>query len=161
MRHKTFAFALAAILSFASISNAFALNCVQFVKSVSDIDISGNAWTWWDHAAGVYARGTAPREESVLVFKRTRHMPAGHVAVVSSVLNDRMVLIDQANWTSHRRDNRNVERGVAVKDCSSGHDWSAVCVWNDKYRVFGRPYPISGFIYPQAAQRTAQLERSR
>ena len=33
------------------------ISCVPFARSDSGIALAGNAWQWWDHAAGVYARG--------------------------------------------------------------------------------------------------------
>jgi hypothetical protein len=42
--------------------SAFAnyLNCVQYVRQVSQIDISGNAWMWWNNAKGRYNIGHHP-----------------------------------------------------------------------------------------------------
>jgi len=149
MTRRTTAIALGILVALAMIPNALATNCVQYVKASSDFNISGNAWLWWDHAAGIYERGKAPREGSVLVFKRTHKMQAGHVALVARVLDDQTVLIDHANWGSDGREKGRIQRGVLAMDCSSRHDWSAVCVWNEKYEVYGHPYPTNGFIYPQ------------
>jgi len=148
MGKRTTAIALTILVALAAVPNALAINCVQYVKSSSDFNISGNAWLWWDHAAGIYERGRAPREGSVLVFKRTGKMHSGHVALVSRVLDERTLLIDHANWGSGRGEKGRVQRGVLAMDCSSRHDWSAVCVWNEKFEVYGRPYPTNGFIYP-------------
>ena len=149
MGKRTTAIALSILVALASVSEALAMNCVQYVKASSEFNISGNAWLWWDHAAGIYRRGKTPLEGSVLVFKRTNKMQSGHVALVARVLDDRTVLIDHANWGSGRREKGNVQTGVLAMDCSSRHDWSAVCVWNEKFDVYGHPYPTSGFIYPQ------------
>jgi surface antigen len=129
-------------------SQALAIDCVQYVKSSSNFDLTGNAWTWWQHAAGIYERGNVPRAGAVLVFERTRSMSAGHVALVSRVIDDDTVLIDHANWSAIGGGDGRVRRGVPAVDCSLHHDWSAVCVWNAEFRSFGHPYATAGFIYP-------------
>jgi len=144
---KTF-IALAAILVVASVTEAVAENCVQFVKASSTFELSGNAAEWWDRAAGVYERSNEPRPGSVLVFERTRRMPAGHVALVSRVLDSVTILIDHANWSAVGGGDGRVRKGVMAMDCSVHHDWSSVCVWNQEFNSFGRPYAIAGFIYP-------------
>jgi len=98
-RGRTF-FVLFAWLSLALAPPALAIDCVQYVKSASNFGLSGNAWSWWDHAAGVYERGNQPRVGAVLVFERTRRMPGGHVALVSGIIDDQTVLIDHANWSA-------------------------------------------------------------
>jgi surface antigen len=141
-----------------SVSSAQALNCVQFVRATTGFDLSGNAWQWWGHAAGLYNRGDKPRDRSVLVFKQTRHMRAGHVAVVARVIDAHTILIDHANWGYGWGPRGQVDRGVSAIDCSERGDWSAVCVFNKKYGVYGAPYPIYGFIYPNGVE-TAALPR--
>jgi CHAP domain-containing protein len=140
--------ALVAAFTLSSISDALAINCVQYVRESTDFGLRGDAWHWWDSAAGVYNRGHAPRKGAVLVFERTKKMRRGHVAVVSRVVDYRTVLIDHANWASLPKDKGHVDRGVLATDCSGRDDWSAVCVWNKKARAFGSPHPTNGFIYP-------------
>src|ERR1700730_3343631 len=94
LRQRKVFFALIAILSAATASRAVAVDCVQYVKFSSSFGLSWNAWSWWQHAAGVYDRSNEPRAGAVLVFERTRRMPAGHVALVSRVVDDYTVLID-------------------------------------------------------------------
>ena len=134
----------------ASVTEAVAENCVQFVKSSSTFELSGNAAEWWDHAAGVYQRSNEPRRGSVLVFQRTRRMPAGHIALVSRVVDKATILIDHANWSAIGGGDGRVRKGVMAMDCSPDHDWSAVCVWNEEFHAFGRPYATAGFIYPES-----------
>ena len=134
--------------SVATVSHALAVDCVQYVKSSSNFGLSGNAWSWWEHAAGLYDRGNEPRAGAVLVFERTRSMPAGHIALVSRVVDDYTVLIDHANWSATGGGDGRIRRGVAAIDCSPYHDWSSVCVWNSEFRSFGHPYSTAGFIYP-------------
>jgi surface antigen len=132
----------------AVVSPALAVDCVQYVKSSSNFELSGNAWSWWSHAAGHYERGNEPRVGAVLVFERTHRMPAGHVALVSGIIDDETVLIDHANWSATGGGDGRVRRSVLAVDCSPHHDWSSVCVWNTEFQSFGHPYAIAGFIYP-------------
>src|SRR3954468_17951897 len=76
--------------------SAFAsfLNCVQYVRHVSQIDLSGNAWMWWINAKGRYNIRHRPARNSVLVFQRTKAIPAGHVAIVREVVDRRTILIE-------------------------------------------------------------------
>lgn len=116
--------------------------CVAYALALSDIEVRGNAWAWWDNAAGRYERGHRPAVGSVLVFRRTPAMRLGHVSVVSAVVDRRTILVDHS-WTGDR-----LYRGVRVIDTSPDNDWSSVRVWNPRYNVLGRTdYPIYGFIY--------------
>lgn len=120
--------------------------CVPFARTLSGIDIKGNAKTWWAGAAGRYDRGADPRTGAVMVFSGTRKMPLGHIAVVAQVVSDRVIRVDQANWTRNK-----VTLGVAVMDVSQAGDWSSVRV-EGKPGVWGRTNPVSGFIYPSAPE---------
>ncbi len=119
------------------------LQCVPFARAASGIGLVGNAWTWWDQAAGRYQRGTAPEPGSVLAFRANRFMRLGHVAVVSRVINPREILVDHANW----RYRGSITRGVSVVDVSPNNDWTAVRVEMGRPGEFGSIYPTSGFIY--------------
>ncbi len=120
-----------------------ALQCVTFARSDTGIQLSGNANTWWYHAAGVYARGSQPEPGSVLNFRANGRMRMGHVAVVTNVVNSRTIEIDQANWGGPGA----VSRGVSVVDVSPANDWSAVRVGLGHTGDFGAVYPTYGFIY--------------
>ena len=63
------------------------LQCVPYAREHSNIKIFGDAWTWWDKAAGIYARGTLPEPGAVLSFPGIERMPLGHVAVVTQARN--------------------------------------------------------------------------
>lgn len=115
--------------------------CVPFARAVSGVDIKGNAKTWWGQAKGVYARGHEPQVGAVMAFAASRAMPKGHVAVVSKVVSERAILIDQANWERNR-----VTQDTLVVDVSAKGDWSAVKVANAG-GTLGRVNPINGFIY--------------
>ncbi len=122
--------------------------CVPFARMISGIEIFGDAWTWWQKAAGRYAQGFTPKAGAVLVFKPTGVMDKGHVAVVSQVLTDRVIQVTQANWSIIQGRRGQVERDVTVIDVSPAGDWSQVKVWYDPVRDLGKTvYPTYGFIY--------------
>jgi surface antigen len=115
---------------------------------ISGIEIFGDAWTWWQKAAGKYAQGFTPKAGAVLVFKPNGVMDKGHVAVVSQVLTDRVIQVTQANWSIIQGRRGQVERDVTVIDVSPQGDWSQVKVWYDPVRDLGKTvYPTYGFIY--------------
>ncbi len=119
------------------------ISCVPYARDVSGIEIRGDAWTWWDGAAGHYARGTQPKVGSVIVMKKGRKLDRGHVGVVMAVLNAREIQIDHANWRHGE-----VHRGALVRDVSAKNDWSLVQVWYPPIGDYGTgQYAIAGFIY--------------
>ncbi len=122
------------------------LSCVPFARADSGIEVAGNAWQWWDNAAGVYARGSVPESGSVLAFRANGHMHLGHVAVVSHVINPREIEIDHANWWGPGM-RGGVARNIPVVDVSESNDWSAVRVGLGRSGEFGSVYPTYGFIY--------------
>lgn len=125
------------------------LNCVQFTRLRSDIRVSGNAGTWWDHAKGKYARGTRPQIGAIVVFSSTKRLRSGHVGVVSRVVSDREIRIDHANWTNDGQ----IHLNASVIDVSPNNDWSMVRVWNTRGNSMGsRVYPIKGFVLPATAE---------
>jgi surface antigen len=131
------------------------ISCVPYARLVSGISVGGNAWQWWDNAAGIYARGSSPEVGSVLAFRSNPRMRLGHVAVVSEVINPREILIDQANWPSAGM-RGNVTHDVAVVDVSEANDWSAVRVELGRGDEFGSVYPTYGFIYDRPDHGTVE-----
>lgn len=131
------------------------LQCAPYARSVSGIDIHGNAGTWWNQAAGVYARGKVPAVGSVLVFSASRAMRVGHVAMVGKVIDSRHVLLNHANWSGPGR----IERAALAVDVSPNGDWSEVRVWHAGTGTLGlRVNPAYGFIYKgEAPQDDAPL----
>ncbi len=126
----------------ASASNA--LQCAPFARQVSGVQLYGEAYSWWDQAAGRYRRSTTPLPGSVLVFRRSAVLDAGHVSVVDRVVSAREILVTQSNWV-HRR----ITRGEPVIDVSARNDWSAVRVWWAPTGTLGvATYPTYGFIVP-------------
>ncbi len=124
--------------------------CVPFARLNSDITLRGDAWRWWQAAEGLYERGQLPQVGSVMVFKQHGKMKRGHVAVVTTVIDERKILIDHANWDRGRNKGK-VNTHVAVIDVSEENDWSQVRVWYDPVKDLGsKSYPIYGFIYSPA-----------
>jgi surface antigen len=135
--------------------------CVPFARMISGIEIFGDAWTWWQQAAGKYAQGFTPKAGAVLVFKPTGVMDKGHVAVVSQVLTDRVIQVTQANWSIIQGHRGQVERDVTVIDVSPAGDWSQVKVWYDPVRDLGNTvYPTYGFIYQTTQNAAASAVRT-
>lgn len=122
------------------------ISCVPYARSVSGIMVAGNAWQWWENAAGQYARGDRPEAGSVLNFRSNGRMRLGHVAVVTRVVNAREVIVDQANWPSAGM-RGGVSHDVAVVDVSAANNWSAVRVELGQRGEYGSVYPAYGFIY--------------
>lgn len=123
------------------------MSCVPFARRDSGIDLSGNAWEWWDHAKGIYARGHVPQTGAVLAFRANARMRLGHVAVVSRIVNRREVEINQANWWGPGGHYGGVSHNVPVVDVSEANDWTAVRVGLGRPGEFGAVYPTYGFIY--------------
>jgi hypothetical protein len=116
--------------------------CVPYARARSGIRIFGDAHTWWDRAAGQFARGSVPAIGAVLVLRKTDRLRRGHVAVVTRVVGPREVRLDHANWQPGA-----VITGMAAIDVSPANDWSQVRFWNKDARMWGRIYPAAGFVY--------------
>ncbi|MDO7836960.1 CHAP domain-containing protein [Sphingobium sp. HBC34] len=128
---------------------AAVLQCVPYARTVSGVEIRGDALNWWDQAEGQYKRGHSPRKGAVLAFRAYGPMTLGHVAVVSRVLDDRRVLIRHANWSAPGA----IEEDVLAIDVSEEGDWSQVRVWHSPTGQMGaRTNPTYGFIYPAKAK---------
>lgn len=128
---------------------AAAIQCVPYAREVSGINLKGDAWQWWNAAAGLYDRGRTPKEGAVMVFTRQGSMRHGHVSVITRVVSSRLALIDHANWAPARTAGRGeVTRAVPVLDVSPNNDWSQVRVWYHASKDFGnRAYRTDGFVY--------------
>ena len=122
--------------------------CVPFARAASWVEIYGDAWTWWDKAAGHYRRGHRPSEGAVIVFARSPRLPLGHVAVISRLVDDRVAMVTHANWSRIGGKRGQVEQDVTLTDVSAAGDWSAVKVWYGSTNGLGSTsYPVAGFIY--------------
>jgi len=125
-----------------------AANCVFFVRTETGVALYGAAGGWWDEAEGRYLRGHLPAPGAIIVFRRTGHMPSGHVAIVTKVVSASEILVDHANWPRGT-----VSRGMSVSDTSTNHDWTQVAVMDLRSGKYGRDNPVSGFIYPGSSPR--------
>ena len=119
------------------------LQCVPYAREQSGIDIHGDAYTWWDKAAGKYLRGSLPEPGTVMVLHNYAGPAHGHLAVVRQVVGPREIRVDHANWLN----DGSIYVNDPVQDVSSANDWSVVRVFNLKARAWGsRLYPVQGFI---------------
>ncbi|MBU6297070.1 MAG: CHAP domain-containing protein [Alphaproteobacteria bacterium] len=123
------------------------LQCVPYARAEAHIPIYGDAYTWWDQAAGRYARSAAPSEGAVMVLHDYAGPNRAHLAVVRDVIDSRDIRVDHANWL----DDGAIYVNDPVRDVSADNDWSAVRVYNLKAGSWGaHVYPVQGFIGPGA-----------
>ena len=122
--------------------------CVPFARAASGLQIYGDAWTWWDQAKGRYRRGSVPKVGAVIVFAKTGRLPLGHVGVISRIVDSRVAMITQANWSVIDGEHGHAEQDVTLFDVSKDNDWSEVRVWYKGMEGLGSTtFPIYGFIY--------------
>lgn len=134
------------------------IQCVPYARKVSGIQLYGDAHTWWDQAAGRYARGTRPKVGAVIAFRPHGAMRLGHVAAVSRVIDSRTVLLRHANWSPIDGRRGQMEDNVRAVDVSPDNDWSEVRVWYAPLGGLGTTHwPVEGFIYNQKPLRNERL----
>lgn len=134
------------------------LQCVPYARQVTGIHIFGDAHTWWDQAAGRYARGLQPRVGAVMAFKPHGNSSLGHVAAVSRIIDSRTILIRHANWSPINGRRGQIEDNVRAVDVSPDNDWSEVRVWYAPIQSLGGAHwPIQGFIYPARPTKAEQV----
>ncbi|MDH3663512.1 MAG: CHAP domain-containing protein [Alphaproteobacteria bacterium] len=120
------------------------LQCVPYARKLSNIQIRGNAWTWWGQAEGRYPRSDRPVAGAVMVLKKKNAGSLGHVAYVEEVIDSRTVVVSHANWLNKGR----LHNNTPVIDISENNDWSAVRFWNTEGGHFGgNTYHPYGFIH--------------
>jgi surface antigen len=125
------------------------VSCVPYARARSGIQLQGDAWTWWDAAAGLYERSRAPLPGSVLVIDRTARLRDGHVAVVAQVISRREIRVDHANWASGAAKGR-IATSQRVVDISAANDWTLVRVWYPPINGLGASgYRVRGFVHPR------------
>src|SRR4051794_13671202 len=69
------------------VDNEIGGSCVLYARAASGIDLRGDAYSWWDLAAGRYLRGNMPEVGAVLVLTQTERLHLGHLAVVRQVID--------------------------------------------------------------------------
>src|ERR1700755_1351351 len=101
----------------------------------------GDARQWWARAtSNLYNRVSHPVEEAVMVFSGSKRLKRGHVAVVTSIVGPREIIVDPANWQNKGE----IDHATPVLDVSRSNDWSQVRVWDIPSNGFGsRVYRIS------------------
>ena len=123
------------------------LQCVPYARDHSQVALYGDAYTWWDQAAGRFARGASPKEGAVMVLSNYAGADRAHVAVVREIVDPREIRIDHAN----RLDDGAIYVNDPVRDVSPDNDWSQVRVFNVKTGAWGgRIYTVQGFIGPDS-----------
>lgn len=121
------------------------LECVPYARSLSGIEIWGDAVTWWAQAASRYLRSGRPAPGSVLVLRGYNDDTRGHVSYVREVVSQRLLRIDHANWLKGGE----ISLNVPVIDVSPANDWSQVRIWHIPGGYWGgRAYEAEGFIHP-------------
>lgn len=129
----------------ATIDNGPHLECVPYAREHSAVNIHGDAYTWWDKAAGVYSRGHTPLEGAVMVMVGYAGKHRAHVAVVRRMVSAREIRIDHANWLNDGK----IYVNDPVMDVSDANDWTQVKVWNIRSGSWGtKIYNVKGFIGP-------------
>jgi hypothetical protein len=119
------------------------LYCVEYARVRSGLQIFGDAKTWWTSARNIYDEFAAPVTNAVIVFSGSSRIRRGHVAVVTSIVSPREIVVDQANWQNHGE----IDHNTPVLDVSPDNNWSEVRVWDVSTGQFGgHVYAISGFI---------------
>ena len=134
------------------------LQCVPYARALSGIEIRGDAYTWWNQAAGKYERGSRPRVGAVMAFTPYGKMHLGHVAAVSRIIDSRTILISHANWSTINGSRGHIEQNVRAFDVSEDNDWSRVRVWYGPLGDLGTTeWPVRGFIYPNKPRSMGEI----
>jgi surface antigen len=121
------------------------MQCVTYARARTGIAIYGDAVDWWDKSDGLYVHEQSPLLGSILVLTGYAGPRHGHLAVVTSMVSDREIKVDHANWLNDGA----VFTDDPVLDVSESNDWSAVRVWNPRADAWGtKIYPVQGFIGP-------------
>jgi hypothetical protein len=130
------------------------LECVPYARTRSGIAIFGDASTWWQQAAGRFARNSSPVLGSVMVLTGYAGPGRGHLAVVTGMTSEREIRVDHANWLNDGA----IYLDDPVVDVSPDNDWSEVRVWNARAGAWGvKTYIVQGFIGPGPAQGTDRI----
>lgn len=125
--------------------SAGGVQCVPYAREHSSVALRGDAYTWWDKAAGLYQRSPSPQEGAVLVIAGYAGSHRAHVAVVRRLITPREIRIDHANWLNDGA----IYVNDPVVDVSPDNDWSQVKVWNIRSGTWGtKTYAVRGFIGP-------------
>ena len=126
-------------------SSVTAQQCVPYARTMSGINIYGDAYTWWDQAEGRFDKRRTPVSGGVLILTNYAGPDRAHLAVVRKIDSAREIRVDHANWFNDGE----VYVDDPVEDVSPGNDWSQVRVFNVRTQAWGgKTYPVQGFIAP-------------
>src|SRR6185437_3160120 len=78
--------------------NRTPVQCAPYAREHSQVKLYGDAWTWWDQAAGKFQRGATPEQGAVMVLTGYAGPEHGHLAVVQKIISPREIRVDHANW---------------------------------------------------------------
>ena len=73
--------------------------------------------------------GTRPASARSSPSPSSRGLPLGHVAVVSRIVEKRVLMLTHANWSRQNGERGHAEQDVTLFDVSPDNDWSEVKVW--------------------------------
>jgi hypothetical protein len=133
------------------------LSCVPFAREHSGVNIHGDAYTWWEQAAGRYPRSAIPSKGAVMVLAGYAGTKRAHVAVVRRIVSSREIRVDHANWLN----NGAIFMDDPVADISPDNDWTQVLVWNVETHAWGvHTYDVQGFIEPGSANREMRVSQA-
>jgi surface antigen len=122
--------------------------CVPYAREKSDIQIYGDAHTWWQQASSRgYQRGQKPQKGAILALSKSSKLSYGHLAVVRKINNTREITVTHSNWGDGPVSRRMTYKSMRVADISPNNDWTSVKFWNPEIDAYGLPYPSHGFIY--------------
>jgi hypothetical protein len=125
--------------------SAGGVQCVPYAREHSSVALHGDAYTWWEKAAGLYRRSASPEEGAVIVIAGYAGSHRAHVAVVRRLVTPREIRVDHANWLNDGA----IYVNDPVVDVSPDNDWSQVKVWNIRSGSWGtKTYAVRGFIGP-------------
>lgn len=127
--------------------------CVPYARRESGINLRGDAWTWWNAAAGKYQRGNRPEPGAMLVLAKTSRLRSGHLAVVKEIVGPRKINVTHTNWGDDFMSRRIVYESMLAEDVSTTNDWTQIRFWNREHDVLGSPYLAKGFIYNRPESR--------
>jgi len=125
------------------IENGPPVQCAAYARDHSQVKLFGDAYTWWDQAAGKYPQSALPQTGAVMVLTGYAGPARGHVAVVRKIVSPREIRVDHADWLNDGA----VYLDDPVQDVSRWNDWSVVRVYNIKTGSWGaKTYAVQGFI---------------
>jgi surface antigen len=123
--------------------------CVPYARAISGVNLRGDADTWWNQAAGRYARDNRPQLGSVLTLQPGSRLRSGHVAVVTGIDGPRDIRVSHANWGWNNKTRGKIYENMPARDVSPNNDWSQIRFRHPEVNGYGRVYSALGFIHSE------------